>query len=93
MAMIAAARQRLEIYDYTGRLMRALGNPPDRVRHTLGRTVGPIRRAPGRAPARGRGVRPGVKATSPRTRVILPMHFERHTLPPKGRASRLTRRR
>ena len=26
-AMIAAARQRLEIYDYTGRLMRALGNP------------------------------------------------------------------
>src|SRR5262245_39012377 len=27
-AMIAAARQRLEIHDYTGRLMRALGRPP-----------------------------------------------------------------
>jgi hypothetical protein len=26
-AVIAAARQRLEIYDYTGRLMRALGLP------------------------------------------------------------------
>ena len=33
--------------------------PADRIRHTLGRTVGPIRRAPGRAPARGRGVRAG----------------------------------
>ena len=26
-----------------------------------------------------------VKAVSPRSRVILPRHFERHTLPPKRR--------
>jgi hypothetical protein len=29
-----------------------------------------------------------VKKVSPRTRVVLPRHFERHTLPPKRRSVR-----
>lgn len=92
-AMIAAARQRLEIYDYTGRLMRALGNP-----RIVFATHWDEQSVPFGAP-QDEHLREAevfvreVKATSPRTRVILPMHFERHTLPPKGRASRLTRRR
>jgi L-ascorbate metabolism protein UlaG (beta-lactamase superfamily) len=92
-AMIAAARQRLEIYDYTGRLMRALGNP-----RIVFATHWDEQSLPFGAPQDERlreaevFVRE-VKAASPRTRVILPMHFERHTLPPKGRAARPTRRR
>jgi L-ascorbate metabolism protein UlaG (beta-lactamase superfamily) len=85
-AMIAAARQRLEIYDYTGRLMRALGLPRvvfathwDEQSFAFG------------APQDDRlreaevFVRE-VKAVSPRTRVILPRHLERHLLPPRRRA-------
>jgi L-ascorbate metabolism protein UlaG (beta-lactamase superfamily) len=92
-AMIAAARQRLEIHDYTARLMRALGNP-----RIVFATHWDEQSFPFGAP-QGERLREAevfvreVKAASPRTRVILPMHFERHTLPPKGRAPRPTRRR
>jgi L-ascorbate metabolism protein UlaG (beta-lactamase superfamily) len=85
-AMIAAARQRLEIHDYTGRLMRALGLPRlvfathwDEQSFAFG--------APQDARLREAEVFvQEVKRVSPRTRVILPRHFERHTLPPKRRA-------
>lgn len=82
-AMIAAARQRLEIYDYTGRLMRALGFP-----RVVFATHWDEQSFPFGAPQDERLREAGVfvqevKTVSPRTRVILPLHFERHTLPPK----------
>jgi L-ascorbate metabolism protein UlaG (beta-lactamase superfamily) len=82
-AMIAAARQRLEIYDYTGRLMRALGRP-----RVVFATHWDEQSFPFGAPQderlrEAREFVKEVKAASPRTRVILPLHFERHTLPPK----------
>ena len=86
-AMIAAARQRLEIHDYTARLMRALGHP-----RLVFATHWDEQSFPFGAPqdARLREAQvfvKEVKAASPRTRVILPQHFERHTLPPKRRRS------
>jgi L-ascorbate metabolism protein UlaG (beta-lactamase superfamily) len=82
-AMIAAARQRLEIYDYTGRLMRALGLP-----RVVFATHWDEQSFPFGAPQDERlreaeAFVQEVKRVSPRTRVILPRHLERHTLPPK----------
>jgi hypothetical protein len=87
-AMIAAARQRLEIYDYTGRLMRALGRPRlvfathwDEQSFAFG--------APQDERLREAEVFvKEVKKVSPRTHVVLPLHFQRHTLPPKRRPAR-----
>ena len=79
--MIAAARQRLEIYDYTGRLIRALGLP-----RVVFATHWDEQSFPFGAPQNERlreaevFVRE-VKKVSPPTRVILPRHFERHELP------------
>lgn len=84
-AMIAAARQRLEIHHYTARLMRALGYPK-----LVFATHWDEQSFPYGAPQDER-LREAevfvkeVKAASPRTRVILPRHFERHTLPPTDR--------
>jgi hypothetical protein len=78
-----AARRRLEIYDYTGRLMRALGLP-----RVVFATHWDEQSFPFGAPQDDRlreaevFVRE-VKKVSPRTRVVLPGHFERHTLPQK----------
>src|SRR5260370_23719118 len=82
-AMIAAARQRLEIYDYTGRLMRALGFP-----RLVFATHWDEQSFPFGAPQDERLHEAEVfvkevKKVSPRTRVILPHHLERHTLPPR----------
>ena len=80
-AMIAAARQRLEIHDYTGRLLRALGRPP-----IVFATHWDEQSFPYGAPQDERlreaevFVRE-VKAVAPRTRVIVPRHLERHVLP------------
>ena len=85
-AMIAAARQRLEIYDYTSRLMRALGLP-----RLVFATHWDEQSFPFGAPQDER-LREAevfvqeIKKVSPRTRVILPRHFELHTLPPKRRS-------
>ena len=82
-AMIAAARQRLEIHDYTPRLLRALGFP-----RLVIATHWDEQSLPFGAPqnARLREARlfvKEVKAASPRTRVIVPQHFETHALPGK----------
>lgn len=80
-AMIAAARQRLEIHDYTGRLLRALGRP-----RIVFATHWDEQSFPFGAPQDERLREAAVfvkevRAVAPRTRVILPRHFERHTLP------------
>jgi L-ascorbate metabolism protein UlaG (beta-lactamase superfamily) len=87
-AMIAAARQRLEIHDYTGRLLRAIGVP-----RLVFATHWDEQSFPFGAPQDDRfreaqGFVTEVKAVSPRTRVIVPRHFERHTLPSKRAAKR-----
>ncbi len=87
-AMIAAARQRLEIHDYTGRLLRAIGLP-----RLVFATHWDEQSFPFGAPQDDRlreaqGFVTEVKAVSPRTRVIVPRHFERHTLPSKRAARR-----
>jgi L-ascorbate metabolism protein UlaG (beta-lactamase superfamily) len=87
-ALIAAARQRLEIHDYTGRLMRAL----DRPRLVLA-THWDEQSLPYGAPQDER-LREAevfvkeVKAVSPRTHVIVPRHFQSHTLEPKRPSAR-----
>ncbi len=94
-AMIAAARQRLEIHDYTGRLMRALGRPRlvfathwDEQSFPLGAPQD-IRLAEAAVFVRE------VKAVSPRTRVIVARHLERHVVDggrPARTAGRAARR-
>ena len=84
-ALIAAARQRLEIHDYTGRLMRALGRP-----RLVFATHWDEQSLPYGAPQDQRLREAAlfvkeVKAVSPRTRVVLPRHFETHVLPARRR--------
>ena len=84
-ALIAAARQRLEIHDYTRRLMRALDHP-----RVVFATHWDEQSLPYGAPQDARlreadvFVRE-VKAASPRTRVVVPRHFESHFLGPARR--------
>jgi hypothetical protein len=86
--MIAAARQRPEIHDYTGRLMRAL----DRPRLVLA-THWDEQSLPYGAPQDER-LREAevfvkeIKAVSPRTRVVVPRHFQSHVLAPKRSSAR-----
>lgn len=87
-AMIAAARQRLEIYEYTSRLLRALGFP-----RLVFATHWDEQSLPYGAPQDER-LREAevfiseVKAASPRTRVIVPRHFESHVLTQKRSRSK-----
>lgn len=87
-AVIASGRQRLEVHDYTGRLLRALGLP-----RLVFATHWDEQSFPFGAPQEER-LREAevfvkeVKAVAPRTRVVVPLHFERHVLRPAGRARR-----
>ena len=86
--MIAAAHQRREIHDYTGRLMRVLGRPP-----LVFATHWDEQSFPFGAPQAERLKEAEVfvkevKAIAPRTRVIVPMHLERHVLSAYGRHRR-----
>lgn len=90
-ALIAAARQRLEIHDYTRRLLRALDFP-----RLVIATHWDEQSLPFGAPQeeRLREVEvfvKEVKAASPRTRVIVPRHFERVVVAP-GRSVSAGRR-
>jgi len=84
-ALIPAARPRLEIHDYTGRLMRALGFPP-----LVFATHWDAQSAPYGAPQdeqleQAQSFVCEVKAVSPETRVIVPRHFETIDLEPQRR--------
>ncbi len=78
-ALVGANAQRREIYEYAGRLMRALGYPP-LVMPTHWDAYG---WAPAQAQARAEAQRfaDEVKAASPNTRVIIPKHFEPISVP------------
>ena len=84
--MIAAAHQRREIHDYTGRLLRVLGRP-----RLVFATHWDEQSLPFGAPQDERLQEAALfvkeaKAAAPRTRVIVPMHLERHVLPPRSGA-------
>jgi hypothetical protein len=78
-ALVGANRSRHEIYDYTGRLMRALGEPSVVIPNHAD--------APGDQPFLGPMARnveafeKEVKAASPTSRVLIPSWFEPITLP------------
>jgi hypothetical protein len=81
-ALIPAARPRLEIHDYTGRLMRALGFPP----LVIG-THWDLQSAPYGPPKieqleQAQTFVHEVKTVSPNARVIIPRHFEALALDP-----------
>lgn len=78
-ALVGANSQRREIYDYAGRLMRALGRPP-LVMPTHWDAYG-WAPAQERARAEAQQFANEVKAASPNTRVIIPKHFEPITVP------------
>jgi L-ascorbate metabolism protein UlaG (beta-lactamase superfamily) len=86
---IAAARQRLEIHDYTRRLLRATGFPP-----LVVATHWDEQSLPFGAPQDDRLREAAVfvrevKAVAPKTCVIVPRHLETHVLPaPRGRRRR-----
>jgi L-ascorbate metabolism protein UlaG (beta-lactamase superfamily) len=80
-AMIAAARQRLEIHDYTGRLLRALGRPPIVFATHWDEQSFPYGAAQDERLREAEVFVREVRAVAPRARVIVPRHFERHVLP------------
>jgi L-ascorbate metabolism protein UlaG (beta-lactamase superfamily) len=83
-ALIPAARPRLEIHDYTGRLMRALGFPRTVIATHWDTQSTPYRVAQDAELAQAESFLREVKATSPKTRVIIPRHFETIVLDRKG---------
>ena len=96
-ALIAAARQRLEIHDYTGRLLRALDFPPLVLATHWDEQSWPYG-APQHERLREAEVFVDeVEAASPRTRVVIPRHFAVHVLktapaPPRPMPARPPRR-
>ncbi|MGH7388134.1 MAG: MBL fold metallo-hydrolase [Candidatus Rokuibacteriota bacterium] len=79
-ALIAAARQRLEIHDYTGRLLRALGRPPLVIATHWDEQSLPFGAPQDERLREAEVFVAEVEAASPRTRVIVPRHFESFVL-------------
>ena len=79
-ALIAAARQRLEIHDYTGRLMRALGRPRIVFATHWDEQSLPYGVSQDQRLREAELFVKEVKAVSPRTSVVVPRHFEAHVL-------------
>lgn len=79
-ALVAAARQRLEIHDYTGRLMRALGLPRLVLATHWDEQSFPYGAPQDERLREARVFVEEVRRASPRSRVIVPRHFERVTI-------------
>jgi L-ascorbate metabolism protein UlaG (beta-lactamase superfamily) len=79
-ALVAAARQRLEIHDYTGRLMRALGFPRLVIATHWDEQSFPYGAPQDERLLEARAFVEEVRRASPRSRVIVPRHFERVTI-------------
>ena len=72
-AIVGARNSRRQIHDYTGRLMRALGNPA---------LVLPTHCCVTPADEEARSFEAEVKAVSPRSRVVIPKVYETIVVPP-----------
>jgi L-ascorbate metabolism protein UlaG (beta-lactamase superfamily) len=78
-AIVGANSERMEIYDYTGRLMRALGYPPLVLpTHWDGYGYAPLRE---KVLAAARQFADEARAASPKTKVIIPEYFEPIVVP------------
>lgn len=83
-ALVAAAPPRLEIRDYTARLMRCLGNPPLVVATHWDDQGLPFGASQAPALAHTQAFVDEVHAASPHTRVVVPEHFQRIHVAPDG---------
>jgi len=77
-ALIGSGSSRKEVYDYSGRLMRALGDPPV-VLPTHWDSYGAT--TPEKAREGARAFAQEIRAASPRTRVIIPDYFKPMSFP------------
>lgn len=75
-ALIPAARPRLEIHDFTGRLLRALGRPSLVIATHWDSQPRPYGTPQDEALRQAESFVGEVKAVSPRTGVIVPRHFD-----------------
>ena len=83
--LVAAAQPRLEIHDYTGRLLRALGRPRVVIATHWDDQGLPFGAPQDEAWARTRSFVAEVNAVAPRSRVVVPRHFETIVVEPSGR--------
>jgi L-ascorbate metabolism protein UlaG (beta-lactamase superfamily) len=90
--LIAAAWPRLEIHDYTGRLLRALGRPRVVIATHWDEQGLPFGASQAEAQEGTRSFVAEVKAAAPRSEVAVPAHFETVVVSPSGRLSPPPRR-
>ncbi len=83
--LLGAGPSRKEIYDYAGRLMRALGLPPLVLPTHWDNFTAPYGASPQREIEALASFTREVRAASPRTRVIVPKYFEPVRLDPPAR--------
>jgi hypothetical protein len=83
--LVAAARPRREIYDYTGRLLRALDRPPIVIATHWDNQGLPFGAAQDEALAEAETFVAEVAGVAPRSRVVVPRHFETIVVEPDGR--------
>jgi L-ascorbate metabolism protein UlaG (beta-lactamase superfamily) len=83
-ALIAAAKPRREIHDYTGRLLRALGRPRIVIATHWDNQGLPFGAPQDESRAEADTFVAEVKAVAPRTRVVVPAHFETIVLDKRG---------
>jgi L-ascorbate metabolism protein UlaG (beta-lactamase superfamily) len=83
--LVAAARPRLEIHDYTGRLLRALGRPRLVVATHWDDQGLPFGVSQDTALAQVESFVNEVRAVAPRSRVVVPRHFETVVVEASGR--------
>lgn len=83
-ALIAAARPRREIHDYTGRLLRALGRPRVVIATHWDNQGLPFGAPQDEARAEADTFVAEVKRVAPRTRVVVPAHFQTVVLDRRG---------
>lgn len=79
-ALIPAAHWRLQVYDYTGRLVRALGMPETVIATHWDMQSAPYGASQDAQLDQAQTFVREVKEASPKTRVIVPKHFETVTL-------------
>jgi len=75
-ALIPAAHWRLQVYDYTGRLMRALGLPPTVIATHWDKQTSPYGENQDAFLDQAETFVSEVKKVSPQSRIVVPKHFE-----------------
>lgn len=75
-ALIPASAWRLQVYDYTKRLVRALGNPPLVVATHWDKQVSPYGANQDAELTQAQTFVREVQAASPQSRIVVPRHFE-----------------